>query len=239
MRGRCSSRPALAMDARTLKTELDAAGYRETATARVPGTYTRDGGRFAIASRGFQRRRRRGRRRAASRRRCRAAACAACAMSPASARSDPRGSIRRASPRCTAQKQEERRLVRAGGSAAAAGHRPAGGRGPRLRAPPRHRPRRHAARGLVNVKSRRGEAGRQHADPAARALRPARHRPRADLQPQVQRDPVRAADRGALRQARDPRGLPQPGLPRPARRAGDPRRRRRRPSSGSDASSTT
>ncbi len=45
--------PGLAMDARTLKTELDAAGYREGDGDR-PGTYVRDGGRWTIASRGFQ-----------------------------------------------------------------------------------------------------------------------------------------------------------------------------------------
>jgi penicillin-binding protein 1B len=45
--------PGLAMDARTLKTELDAAGYREGDGVRA-GTYRRDGGRWAIASRGFQ-----------------------------------------------------------------------------------------------------------------------------------------------------------------------------------------
>ena len=113
------------------------------------------------------------------------------------------------------------------GSARTAGDRPAVGRGPRLRPPPRHRPRRHAARGLRQREVGRGQAGREHADPAARAQRPARHRQGTDAVAQVQRDPVRAADRGALRQAHHPRGLFQPGLPRPARRAGDPRRRRR------------
>ncbi|MBX9401892.1 penicillin-binding protein 1B [Lysobacter sp. BMK333-48F3] len=44
--------PGLALDAATLKTELDAASYREDGGAR-PGTYARDGGRFTIASRGF------------------------------------------------------------------------------------------------------------------------------------------------------------------------------------------
>ena len=42
----------LAMDAQTLKTELDAASYREGDGVR-PGTYARDGGRWTIASRGF------------------------------------------------------------------------------------------------------------------------------------------------------------------------------------------
>lgn len=44
--------PGVAMDARTLKTELDAASYREDGGAR-PGTYSHDGSRWVIASRGF------------------------------------------------------------------------------------------------------------------------------------------------------------------------------------------
>lgn len=44
--------PGLAMDVRTLKTELDAAAYREGDGLR-PGSYKRDGGRWQIASRGF------------------------------------------------------------------------------------------------------------------------------------------------------------------------------------------
>jgi penicillin-binding protein 1B len=44
--------PGLAMDARTLKTELDAASYREDGGTR-PGTYSQDGARWVIASRGF------------------------------------------------------------------------------------------------------------------------------------------------------------------------------------------
>lgn len=44
--------PGLAIDARTLKTELDAAAYREGG-GRRPGTYSRDGSRWLIASRGF------------------------------------------------------------------------------------------------------------------------------------------------------------------------------------------
>ncbi|BAV96677.1 penicillin-binding protein 1B [Lysobacter enzymogenes] len=44
--------PGTALDAATLKTELDAASYREDGGER-PGTYARDGGRFTIASRGF------------------------------------------------------------------------------------------------------------------------------------------------------------------------------------------
>ena len=46
--------PGLAMDARTLKTELDAASYRDDGAGVRPGTYSHDGGRWRIASRGFQ-----------------------------------------------------------------------------------------------------------------------------------------------------------------------------------------
>src|SRR5688572_9579047 len=45
--------PGLAMDAQTLKTELDAASYREGDGVRA-GTYKRDGGRWTISSRGFR-----------------------------------------------------------------------------------------------------------------------------------------------------------------------------------------
>src|SRR5690554_2683029 len=45
--------PGLAMDAQTLKTELDAASYREGDGVR-PGTYARDDGRWTISSRGFR-----------------------------------------------------------------------------------------------------------------------------------------------------------------------------------------
>lgn len=45
--------PGLAMDAQTLKTELDAASYRDDGSGSVPGTYARDGGRFTISNRGF------------------------------------------------------------------------------------------------------------------------------------------------------------------------------------------
>jgi penicillin-binding protein 1B len=44
--------PGLALDASTLKTELDAAGYHEGDGSRV-GSYKRDGGRWRISSRGF------------------------------------------------------------------------------------------------------------------------------------------------------------------------------------------
>lgn len=44
--------PGMAMDARTLKTELDAASYREDG-GEQPGTYAREGGRFTISSRGY------------------------------------------------------------------------------------------------------------------------------------------------------------------------------------------
>lgn len=45
--------PGLALDAQTLKTELDAAAYRDDGKGAVPGTYARDGGRFVISSRGY------------------------------------------------------------------------------------------------------------------------------------------------------------------------------------------
>jgi penicillin-binding protein 1B len=46
-------RPGIAMDAQTLKTELDAASYRDDGAGVRPGSYTRKGGRWLIASRGF------------------------------------------------------------------------------------------------------------------------------------------------------------------------------------------
>lgn len=45
--------PGLAMDAQTLKTELDAAAYHEGDGLR-PGSYKRDGRRWTISSRGFR-----------------------------------------------------------------------------------------------------------------------------------------------------------------------------------------
>jgi len=45
--------PGNALDAATLKTELDAASYREDGSGQLPGTYQRDDGRFVIASRGY------------------------------------------------------------------------------------------------------------------------------------------------------------------------------------------
>ena len=45
--------PGLAMDAQTLKTELDAASYRDDGAGQSPGTYAREGGRFTISSRGY------------------------------------------------------------------------------------------------------------------------------------------------------------------------------------------
>ncbi len=44
----------IAMDARTLKTELDAASYRDDGTGERPGTYGNKGGRWRIANRGYQ-----------------------------------------------------------------------------------------------------------------------------------------------------------------------------------------
>jgi len=45
--------PGVAMDARTLKTELDAAGYLEDEAGQRQGSYHADGGRFTISSRGY------------------------------------------------------------------------------------------------------------------------------------------------------------------------------------------
>lgn len=45
--------PGLAMNAQTLKTELDAASYRDDGTGELPGTYKGQGGRFTISSRGY------------------------------------------------------------------------------------------------------------------------------------------------------------------------------------------
>ncbi len=46
--------PGVAMDERTLKTELDAASYRDDGKGERPGMYTRANGRWRISSRGFQ-----------------------------------------------------------------------------------------------------------------------------------------------------------------------------------------
>jgi penicillin-binding protein 1B len=46
--------PGRAMDAATLKTELDAASYQDDGAGVRPGSYRRDGSRWRIASRGFQ-----------------------------------------------------------------------------------------------------------------------------------------------------------------------------------------
>ena len=45
--------PGIAMDAATLKTELDAAAYRDDGAGDRPGSYTRKGSHFMISSRGF------------------------------------------------------------------------------------------------------------------------------------------------------------------------------------------
>ena len=45
--------PGVAMDAQTMKTELDAASYRDDGSGERFGTYAREGGRFTISSRGF------------------------------------------------------------------------------------------------------------------------------------------------------------------------------------------
>jgi penicillin-binding protein 1B len=46
--------PGVAMDARTLKTELDAASYRDDGKGERPGSYAQKNGRWRISSRGFQ-----------------------------------------------------------------------------------------------------------------------------------------------------------------------------------------
>jgi penicillin-binding protein 1B len=46
--------PGLAMDASTLKTELDAASYQDDGAGVRPGSYRHQGSRWRIASRGFQ-----------------------------------------------------------------------------------------------------------------------------------------------------------------------------------------
>ena len=46
--------PGRAMDAATLKTELDAASYQDDGAGVRPGSYRHDGSRWRIASRGFQ-----------------------------------------------------------------------------------------------------------------------------------------------------------------------------------------
>jgi penicillin-binding protein 1B len=46
--------PGLAMDASTLKTELDAASYQDDGAGVRPGSYRHEGSRWRIASRGFQ-----------------------------------------------------------------------------------------------------------------------------------------------------------------------------------------
>ncbi|WP_312238397.1 penicillin-binding protein 1B [Stenotrophomonas sp.] len=45
--------PGVAMDAATLKTELAAAAYRDDGTGKSAATYSQEGGRFVIASRGY------------------------------------------------------------------------------------------------------------------------------------------------------------------------------------------
>ena len=85
--------------------------------------------------------------------------------------------------------------------------------------PSRHRFRRHPARGLGH-RAFGGET-RQGASTLTQQL--ARSGllgigKEQTLTRKFNEDPVRAADRGALRQAHHPRGVLQPGLPRPARR---------------------
>ena len=234
-------RTGLAMDAQTLKTELDAASYRDDGdwqACRAPTRAMAGASPFPAAAsidvdgRVAPRRlqviavrwpRGRGARRGTQ-------------AEPAS----PRGWIRRASPPSTARSRKSagwcgwrkcpscwspacRRWRTAISTATTASTSAAS-----LRAV------------WVTVKLRRREqAGCQHPDPAAGAQRPARHRQgTVTVTPQVQRNPVRPDPGGALRQAHHPRGVLEPGLHGPARQPGDPRRRRRPPSSGSAANST-
>ncbi|CAN5226877.1 penicillin-binding protein 1B [soil metagenome] len=46
-------KPGLRLDAAALELELSAATYRKDAVATVPGTYSRDGGKFRVATRAF------------------------------------------------------------------------------------------------------------------------------------------------------------------------------------------
>lgn len=45
--------PGLAMDAQMLKTELEAAAYRDDGRGQIPGTYHKQGSRYRIATRGY------------------------------------------------------------------------------------------------------------------------------------------------------------------------------------------
>ncbi|MER2177899.1 MAG: penicillin-binding protein 1B, partial [Stenotrophomonas maltophilia] len=45
--------PGVAMDAATLKTELAASAYRDDGIGKSPATYSQEGGRFVISSRGY------------------------------------------------------------------------------------------------------------------------------------------------------------------------------------------
>ena len=215
--------PGLAMDAQTLKTELDAASYRDDGAGARPGTYARNGGRWLIASRGFNDvtgpvgpsriqvqvgdGRVREVRDMVGKRDVRAA------------RLDP---ARIAT--LYGQKQEERRLVRieevpellVTGLQAVEDKDFAHHHGIDVSGMLR-------ARG-VTVRSR-GESmqgGSTLTQQLARSGLLGIGREQT-LTRKFNENPVRAADRGALRQAHHPRDLPQPGLPRPARRAGNPR----------------
>ena len=45
--------PGVAMDAQTLKTELAASAYRDDGTGKSPATFSQEGGRFVVSSRGY------------------------------------------------------------------------------------------------------------------------------------------------------------------------------------------
>ena len=214
-------RPGLALDAQTLKTELDAASYHDGDGKRA-GTYARNGSRWKISSRGYFDVDGRiapaqldvtlsdGKvatlRDVASRKALR------------SARLDP---ARIAT--LYGQQQEERRLVRieevpellVTGLQAVEDEDFAHHHGIDVTGMMR------AA--WVTVSS--GGETKQGASTLTQQLARsglARHRQGADGHPQGQGDPVRAAAGSALRQEDDPGGLLQPGRPGPARRAVDP-----------------
>ena len=96
----------------------------------------------------------------------------------------------------------------------AARRRLPGHRGPPLLRPRRHRLPRHRARAGRQPARRRRRAGRLDHHPAGGQVVPVL---RADATAQDQGGDPRAAARGALLEARDPRALPEPDLPRPRR----------------------
>ncbi len=111
-----------------------------------------------------------------------------------------------------------------------------GGRGPPVLRASWGRSHRAGARGAPQHPRVRPRAGRQHADTAAGAH--AVSLQSQELRPQGERGRARVPDRGAARQAADPRALPQSDFPRSRhlRRRGDVatrlRKARERPDAG-------